>query len=65
MKGHDLQFEELHVPKPIGLPLHRLDLVVGTLQWPGRADMDRYFGDVTCTAITKTAARMKERMARR
>jgi hypothetical protein len=33
MKGHNFQFEEFHVTEPISLALHRLDLVIGTLQW--------------------------------
>jgi len=35
MKGHNLQFEEFHIPKPIRLPLHGLDLVVGPFQRTG------------------------------
>jgi hypothetical protein len=34
MKCHDLQLEELHVPEPIGLSFHRLDLVIGATRGP-------------------------------
>ena len=36
MDSEDLQLEELHVSEPVSLPLHRLDLVVRTLQGSGR-----------------------------
>ena len=35
MNTHDLQLEELYVPEPVCLPLHRLDFVVGILKRTG------------------------------
>ena len=32
MGGHDLEFEESHIPEAVGLPFHGLDLVVGAFQ---------------------------------
>ena len=36
MEGVDLELEELLVAKAVGLSLHGLDLVVGSLQWSRR-----------------------------
>src|SRR5438132_1484849 len=61
MYRQDLEFEKLEVSKPIGLPLHGLDLVVGPLKWAS-ADRVVVVGQETGTMCIQGLGHLQEHL---